>query len=107
MIMKNLPQKYLSDKNRKEMWKDAKKILKKLDNDLSEIYVIGSAISKKKNANDIDLAIITKAKSNKNLAYPVDLIILPNNEDHNEYLKFFKKYMKKKYGKNVKPVRLK
>ncbi len=105
--MKELPKKYLKDSNRKEMWNDVKNILKKLDNDLSEIYVVGSVVSKKKNANDIDLAIVTKVKGKKNLAYPVDLIILPNNEDLDEYLKFFNKYMEKKYGKGVKPVKLK
>jgi len=109
-ILKELPQKYLSTKSRKEMWSQAKKVLAKVDKELdfSEIYAIGSMISNKKNPNDIDFAIITKVKSKKsNPAYPIDFIILPENEDLSEYLKFFEKYMKKKYGSSFKPVKLK
>ena len=108
--MKELPKKYLSTKDRQEMWKDAKKILKKVDKELdfSEVYAVGSMISNKKNPEDIDFAIITKVKSKKsNSAYPIDFIILPENEDLPEYLEFFEKYMKKKYGSSFKPVKLK
>jgi hypothetical protein len=108
--MKELPKKYLSTKNRQEMWKDTSKIIKKIDKelDLKEIHVVGSLISKKKNINDIDFAIITKVKNKEsNSAYPVDLIILPDNEDTEEYLKFFEKYMKKKYGSSFGPVKIK
>jgi hypothetical protein len=42
-----------------------------------------------------------------NSSYPIDLIILPENEDLPNYLKFFEKYMKKKYGTSSKPVKLK
>ncbi|MBN2459477.1 nucleotidyltransferase domain-containing protein [Candidatus Woesearchaeota archaeon] len=108
--MKSLPKKYLATRERKEMWKDAKRIIEKVDKslNLSEIHVVGSFVSKKKKPQDIDFAIVTKVKSKKsNPAYPVDLIILPENEDIKEYLDFLKKYMKKKYGKDVKPVKLK
>ena len=110
MVMKELPEKYLSTKVRQDMWKDAKKILNKVDKelDLSEVYVVGSMVSNKKDPADIDFAIITKVKSNKsNSAYPVDFIILPENEDLPEYLEFFEEYMKKKYGSAFKPVKLK
>jgi hypothetical protein len=92
------------------MWKHAKEILSKVDKelDLSEIYAVGSMISNKKKPEDIDFAIITRVKSKKsNPAYPVDFIILPENEDLPEYLEFFEKYMKKKYGSSFKPVKLK
>lgn len=92
------------------MWVQAKRILTKVDNVLkfSEVYVIGSMISNKKNPEDIDFAIITKVKSKKfNSAYPIDFIILPENEDLQEYLHFFEKYMAKKYGRSFKPVKLK
>ncbi len=108
--MKELPRKYLTDKKRKEMWKQAKIILKKVDKKLnfSRVYVIGSMISKKKNINDIDFAVVTRVKNKKtNQAYPIDFVILPENCDTKEYLKFFEKYMKKKYGSSFKPVRLK
>jgi hypothetical protein len=109
-MIKNLPKKYLSTKQRKEMWSQAKKVLTKVDKELnfSEVYAIGSMVSNKKNPNDIDFAIITKMKNKKsNSSYPIDLIILPENEDLPNYLKFFEKYMKKKYGTSSKPVKLK
>ena len=92
------------------MWIDAKKVIEKVDKslNLSQIHVVGSYVSKKKKPQDIDFAIVTKVKSKKsNLAYPVDFIILPENEDTKEYLDFLQKYMKRKFGGNAKPVRLK
>lgn len=108
--MKNLPKKYLFNKQRKEMWTNAKKILTKIDRELNfkEVYAIGSMASKKKDISDIDFAIITKVKGKKsNPAYPIDLIILPDNDDTNEYLNWFEQYMKRKFGKAFKPVKLK
>lgn len=108
--MKDLPEKYLDTEDRKEMWSDAKKVIEKVDKelDLSEVYAVGSMVSDKKDPNDIDFAIVTKVKSSKsNSAYPVDMIILPENEDIDEYLEFFEEYMKKKYGSSFKPVKLK
>lgn len=108
--MKELPQKYLHTKERKEMWKNTKKLLSKVDKELdfSEIYAIGSMISNKKHPQDIDFAVVTKVKNKKsNLAYPVDFIILPEKENLKDYLNFFEQYMKKKYGSSFKPVKLK
>ena len=108
--MKPLPKKFLSTKERKDMWLDVKKVIEKADKalDLSEIHVIGSYVSKKKKPQDIDFAIVTKVKSKKsNSSYPVDFIILPDNEDMKEYLDFLRKLMKKKYGSDCRPVRLK
>jgi hypothetical protein len=108
--MKNLPKKYLSTKERKEMWSQAKKVLTQIDKELdfSEVYAIGSMISNKKKPEDIDFAIITKVKNKKsNPNYPIDLIILPDNEDLPAYLEFFESYMKKKYGSSFKPIKLK
>ena len=109
-MIKDLPKKYLSSENRKSMWDDAKKVLDKIDKELdfSEIYAVGSMVSNKKNPEDIDFALITKLKIRKsNPAYPIDFIILPENEDLPEYLKFFEKYMNEKYGSSFKPVKLK
>ena len=108
--MKDLPKKYLSTKDRKEMWSQAKKVLTKVDQELdfSEVYAVGSMISNKKNPNDIDFVMVTKLKSKKsNSAFPIDLIILPENEDLSDYLQYLEKYMKKKYGSSFKPVKLK
>jgi hypothetical protein len=104
--MKELPKKYLNTKQRKEMWADAKNMITKIDKELdfSEIHVIGSMISNKK-PNDIDFAVVTKAKANS--AYPIDLIVLPQSANTKEYLKFFDEYMKKKYGKGFRPVKIK
>ncbi|MFH1972438.1 MAG: nucleotidyltransferase domain-containing protein [archaeon] len=108
--MKCLPKKYLETKERKEMWEEAKKILTKIDKtlDFSEVYVVGSFATDKKSPNDIDFAVIAKVKSKKsNISWPIDFIILPENEDKNEYLDFFREYMKKKYKKGSGMVKLK
>ncbi|MBW3004084.1 nucleotidyltransferase domain-containing protein [Candidatus Woesearchaeota archaeon] len=104
--MKNMPKKYLNTKDREEMWKEAKKILNKLEPDLEEVYAVGSVISNKKSPGDIDFAIVTKSKK-QNPCFPVDLLIVPQGEDAKEYLEYIEKYMKKKHGKAFKPVRLK
>ena len=99
--MKKLIKGFLFNEDRKRMWKDAKKTIEKIDSslNLSEIYVIGSFASKKKTPDDIDFVVVTKTSNKKsNQAYPVDLIVLPENEDTKEYLGFFRKWMKKKYG---------
>ena len=109
-MIKDLPKKYLSTKERKETWSQAKKVLTKVDKgfNFSEVYAIGSMISNKKNPNDIDFAIITKMKNKKsNSAYPIDFTILPQNEDLQDYLKFFEKYMKNEYDPLCKPIKLK
>ena len=107
--MKNLPNKFLKTKQRKEMWQEGTKIVNHLDKKLKfkEIYVIGSMISKKKNINDIDFVVVTKTNKISNHSYPLDLIILPENSDTKEYLAFFTKYMKKKYGKSFGPIQVK
>lgn len=104
--MKDIPKKYLNTKDREDMWKEAKKILSKLEPDLDEIYAVGSFTSDKKSPGDIDFCIVTKSKQ-KNPTFPVDLLIVPQGEDAKEYLEFIEKYMKKKHGNAFKPVRLK
>jgi len=107
--MKELPKRYLSSKARKDMWRDAKKIITKLDKalDFSEIYVDGSFVSKKNRPADIDFAIVTKLAKRNKKGWPIDIVILPAGEDSEYYLKDIKKWLKNRYGKECVPVRLK
>jgi len=69
---------------------------------------MGSYSSSKKNPEDIDFAVVVKVKKKStNLSLPIDIILVPENDDVEEYLDFFSKYMKKKYGSDSKSHRLK
>ena len=96
-----LPKELLKTKARKEMWKEAKKIISKVDKKigLKEAYVMGSFTSKKKRPADIDFAIIIKTKNNSS-AWPIDLLILPDNVNKNKYLKDLKQWMISRNGKS-------
>lgn len=106
--MKKAPRKLLSTRQRKDMWKDAVKLLNKLDKKInfSEIYLIGSFVSKKKRPADIDFCVVTKGINNSS-AYPIDIVIVPNCDKTEVYIKDIKKWMKKRYGQCCKPIRLK
>ena len=103
------PKKLLTTKDRKEMWKEAKLMLTKVDKALgiSEAYIVGSFASNKKRPADIDFAIVTKVKK-KSSAWPIDFLILPESGENTKvYLNDMKKWMKKRYGERVDIVKLK
>lgn len=103
-----IPKNLLSSKQRKEMWKDASKIIAKLDKKLKfcEIYAVGSFVSKKKRPADIDFTLVVKTKSKENPCWPIDIVIVPKSDKTNFYLKDIEKWMKSRYGK-VKIIKLK
>jgi hypothetical protein len=103
-----IPKKLLSSPQRKEMWKDASKIIKKLDKSIkfSEIYSIGSFVSKKRRPADIDFTIVAKIKSKNNPCWPIDIVIVPKSDKTDIYIKDIEKWMKSRYGK-VKAIKLK
>ena len=103
-----IPKKLLNTKQRKQMWKDGSRIVKRLDKILnfSEIYAIGSFFSHKKNPYDIDFTLVAKIKKDNN-AWPIDLVIVPEGEKTKKHIKFCEDWMNKKYGKNAKVIKLK
>lgn len=56
-MKQTIPKKLLQSKYRKEMWKHAQNIIKKLRKDLpiSSVYLLGSFTTKKKRPADVDL----------------------------------------------------
>jgi len=105
-----LPKSLLNTKDRKEMWSEAKEILTKIDKslDISEAYVIGSYASSKRRPCDVDIAVVTKVKNRKkNSAWPIDIVIIPENEDTKKYLEDISKWMKNRYKKETKIIKIK
>ncbi len=105
-----IPKKLLKTKDRKEMWKEAEQVIKKIDRtlDISEAYVIGSYASNKKRPCDVDIAIVTKVKNRaKNSAWPIDVVIIPENEDTERILSDINKWMKNRYKQSTEIIRIK
>ena len=103
-----IPKRLLKSKQRKEMWKEASRMLKKLDKqfNFSEIYAVGSFVSDKKRPADIDFTVVTKMEKN-NSAWPIDIVIVPKTDDSNYYIKDISKWMKQRYKKGCEPIKLK
>jgi len=98
--VKELPKEMLKSKNRKIMWKNTKKILKKLKKafPISKVYICGSFTTKKKWPNDVDLIILLKLKGKKGERWSADIEFVSNPKQASEILKAINKYMKRKYG---------
>jgi len=109
--MKKLPKELLNSKYRKEMYKKAEDIMKKLENILpvSSVYLLGSFTTKKRRPADVDFMILLKTKENKkNSKWAVDLALVPDNRYGDSVLKDTRKWMKQKYGsKKTEVIKLK
>ncbi len=93
--MKKLPKELLNSKYRKEMYKKAEDIMKKLENILpvSSVYLLGS---------------FTTKENKKNSKWAVDLALVPDNRYGDSVLKDTRKWMKQKYGsKKTEVIKLK
>ena len=91
----------LKAKNRKIMWKNTKRILKKLNKPfpISKIYVCGSFTTKKKWPNDVDLIVLLKLKGKKKEErWSADIEFVSNPKQASEILKAIDSYMKRRYG---------
>ncbi len=110
--MKNkIPKELIDSKFRKEMWRNAKPVIKKMEKALpiSELYMLGSFTTAKIRPQDIDVILLAKTKEkNKNSKWSVDFQIVPDNEYGRWMLEECKKWMKRKYGaKKSKFIKLK
>lgn len=91
----------LKNSYRRELWINARKILRRIEKVLpiTSIHLMGSFASKKRRPADVDFVIMlktpTKAKSAK---WSLDLVIAPDNKHGKELLEDNKKWMKQKYG---------
>ena len=103
-----IPSKFLGSKRRKEMWKDASEIVKKLDQELnfSQIYIVGSFISKKKRPADIDFTVVAKLK-HKKAAWPMDIVLVPEGDKMDFYLNDINKWVKTRYKSKCGMIKLK
>ena len=100
--IKELPKEMLESKNRRIMWKNAQRILKKLSKafPISNVYVCGSFTTKKKWPNDVDLIILLKLKGKERKEiWSADIEFVSNPKQASEILKAIDRYMKKRYGK--------
>ena len=106
-----IPRHLLNTKYRKEMWKQAEPVLKKLQKILpiSEIHLLGSFTTAKARPQDIDVVILlkTKAKTKKEV-WSLDFQLVPDNEYGEWMLKESEKWVRRKYGaKKSAVIRLK
>lgn len=97
-----IPKEFLNSRYRKEMWKNAEEVLKKLQKVLpiSSIYLLGSFTTAKVRPQDIDVIILikTKQKIGKNEKWSVDFQIVPDNNYGEWMFEECRKWMKYKYG---------
>jgi len=92
------------------MWQNAQTVIKKLEKllPISEIYLRGSFVTKKKRPADVDFIIILKAKGPKKAKWSVDFVVIPDNNFGKAVVKDADLWMKQKYGaKNAAFIRLK
>lgn len=100
MAYKVPPKELLDSPYRKELWKNVRKIVKKIEKVLpiSEMHLMGSFNSKKKRPADVDFMILLHTPVNKKKNWSVDLVIAPDNKYGKELLEDNKKWVKKRYG---------
>ena len=99
--VKEIPKEMLKSKNRKIMWKNTDKTLRKLKKTfpISNVYVCGSFLMKKKWPNDVDLIILLKLKGKESKErWSADIEFVSNPKQASEILKAVYKYMIKRYG---------
>lgn len=96
-----VPKKLFTSGYRKEMWRHAREIVKKLDHviPIKRAYVMGSFTTKKKHPGDVDFIILLKVpEKNKKLKWCVDLVIAPDNKYGEYVLKDEDSWVKSRYG---------
>jgi predicted nucleotidyltransferase len=98
--IKELPKEMLESKSRKIMWKNTRILLRKLDKTfpISNVYICGSFLTKKKWPNDVDLIVLLQMKNAKKERWSADIEFVSTPEQSQEILKAIEKYMEKRYG---------
>ncbi len=109
-MRKSIPRALLKSKYRKEMWANATRVVGKLEKQLpiSEIYLRGSFVTKKRRPADVDFILMLKTKGQKKAKWSVDFVVIPDNRFGDQVIKDADIWMKQKYGaKNSAFIRLK
>lgn len=104
-----IPKKFLTSNYRKNLWKNAKNTLTKLEKVLpiEEAYVVGSFISDKRRPGDVDFFIILKVKDRKKANWSFDTVVVPNNKHGAEMLEDAEKWTIERYKSNAGKIRIK
>jgi len=96
-----IPKKLINTKYRQIIWKESKKILKKIKTILpvESAYLVGSFSANKRRPADVDFIILVKTKEkNKKIKWAIDFQIVPNNKYGESIVSDIEKWMKQKYG---------
>jgi len=98
--IKELPKEMLESKNRKIMWRNTKVLLRKLKKTfpISNVYVCGSFLTKKRWPNDVDLIVLLQMRNRKKERWSADIEFVSTREQAQEILKGIEKYTVEKYG---------
>jgi predicted nucleotidyltransferase len=98
--IKELPKEMLASQNRKIMWKNTRMLLRKLEKTfhISNVYICGSFLTKKKWPNDVDLIVLLQMEDAKKERWSADIEFVSTPEQAQEILKAIEKYTKKRYG---------
>src|SRR3989338_6751240 len=95
-----LPKKFLKSKYRRELWQNAKRVLKRIERALpiSSAYIRGSFTTKKKRPADVDFILVIKTKDHVGKEWAIDVVIVPDNAYGKAVVKDADLWMKQKYG---------
>lgn len=118
---RNVPEKLLASKYRRQMWQKAKRVIETVEKMLEEIlpvssiYVLGGFTTGKKRPADVDVAVLVKSKERRHAKWrfdvsidPVDLSIFRDNPLGNRILEETDRIVRRKYKlKNSTLIRLK
>lgn len=108
--MKKQPPKHLlKSEYRKEMWRNAESIVRKIEKVLpiSEMHLMGSFNSKKSRPSDVDFMVLLHTPANNKKNWSLDLVIAPDNKHGREVLEDNKKWVRQRYGKKSGYIRWK
>jgi hypothetical protein len=95
-----IPKNLLKSAYRKELWKNAQVVVRKVEKALpiSSVHIIGSFASRKRRPADIDFVVMLQTKNKNKAKWSFDLLIAPDNKYGKYIFEIYKKYMKQKYG---------
>ena len=96
-----IPRRLLGNARRREMWKHAQRILKKIERTIPvrSARMIGSFTTKKKRPADVDVILMLRVgEKDAKKEWSLDLVIMPDNAYGAVMAKDAEQWMKQKYG---------
>lgn len=109
-MKKGIPKKLLTSGYRRAMWKNAARILSKIEKaiPIREAYVMGSFTAKKARPADVDFMVLLKTpEKNKDVKWAVDLVIVPDNAYGKSVAADNARWIKQRYGKRAARIKIK